>query len=132
MKLFLTRLARVAVPLVAICGLLPTLAFGNALDDTRSVRVRFADLDLNSPAGAERLYRRLSIAARDVCGDESEIIDLRQIADIHACRNEALEGAVAGVDRPLLTAAFERHHPGTVLVAESRTPRDVHVSVSYQ
>ena len=132
MNLFRTRLARAAAPLVAVCGLLPTLTLANPLDDVRSVRVRFGDLDVSAPAGAERLYRRLSIASRDVCGDESEIVDLQQLADIRACRSEALEDAVARVDRPMLTAAFEHHHPGTVLVSENRAPRDVDVSVSYQ
>ena len=133
MKLIRTRLARAAAPFVAICGLLPTIAFGhNALDDdVHSVRVDFADLDLTSPAGAEHLYRRLSIAARDVCGDDSEIVDLNQLAAIHACRSEALEDAVATVNRPLLTSAFEHHHPGGVLVSENRASRAVDVSVSF-
>jgi UrcA family protein len=134
MSLFRTRLARAAAPLVAVCGLLPALALASPFpnDDVRTARVRFGDLDLNSPAGAERLYRRLSIASRDVCGDSSEIIALEELADIRACRNEALEDAVARVDRPLLTAAYEHHHPGQVLVSENRTPRNIDVSVSYQ
>jgi len=135
MNLYSARLVRAAAPLVAMCGLIPALAHAYPFpdDDVRSVKVHFGDLDLNSPAGAERLYKRLSVAARDVCGEEWDIIDLQQLADIRECRSDAVEDAVTTVDRPMLTAAYEHHHPGSVLVSENRpSPHGVDVTVSYQ
>lgn len=137
MKLISARLARAAAPLVATCGLLPALALADPFDgdDARSVTVHYGDLDLNSAMGAEHLYRRLSVASREVCGDEMEIIDLQQLSDIRTCRKEALEDAVATVDTPLLTAAYEHHHPGEVLVSENRTSSSssgFDVTVSYR
>ena len=40
-------------------------------DAVPSVTVRFDDLNLDSPAGADTLYHRISSAARAVCRDEN-------------------------------------------------------------
>jgi hypothetical protein len=47
-----------------------------------------------------------------VCGDEVEVVDINQVRDIDACRKETLADAVYNVDHPLVTQAYESHHPG--------------------
>ena len=57
----------------AICSLLwlgSALLCGNAIagEATRERVVKYADLNLNNPAGVQTLYRRINAAARAVCG----------------------------------------------------------------
>ena len=47
------------------CSLVASNA--HAGDEARSETVKFADLDLSSPAGVEALYGRIHAAARRVC-----------------------------------------------------------------
>lgn len=70
-------------------------------DDVRHQVVRFADLDLTRPAGAQALYRRIKHAARDVC----ETFD--RLGYDPSCANRAMARAVADVDAPLLTARYQ-------------------------
>jgi UrcA family protein len=67
-------------------------------DDARREVVRFADLDLTRPAGAQELYRRIKHAARNVC----ETFD--RLGYDPSCVDQAIARAVADVDAPLLTA----------------------------
>lgn len=60
--------------------------------------VHTADLDLNSDAGKRQLDQRLSQAAREVCGEASDV-DLEGKNDVRACRADVLARARAeGVD----------------------------------
>src|SRR5262245_65647224 len=117
-----TRRDRLGVALGAACvlGLLPAASFAVGLDDTRSVRVHYSDLNLDTEAGASALYSRLTRAVKDVCGNEEEIIDISQLKDIETCRKQSLANAVTAVDRPALTAVYDSHHPGA-LVATTRS-----------
>ena len=77
--------------------------------ETRSVVVRYHASDLNSRAGAEQLLKRVSGAATRVCwnGDWKGFeFNSRQY---HQCRDKAIANAVEQVDRPKLTAAYDRH-----------------------
>lgn len=53
--------------------------------------VRYDDLNLASPAGMERLQRRIDAAARGVCGDENSrrVLGVAAQAGIRACMAEA-------------------------------------------
>ncbi len=75
-------------------------------DEVRQEIVRFADLDLTQPAGAQELYRRIQRAARDVCemygaGGYAAAMQSR------SCANQAIARAVADVGAPLVTARHE-------------------------
>lgn len=70
-----------------------------------SETVRYADLDVNKPAGADALYKRLNRAAKNVCAP-LKVKDLARGAQHRSCVNEALANAVAYVNQPLLT----EHH----------------------
>lgn len=91
--------------------LAPTAARADDLEETESVIVHFGDLDLSTPNGAHLLYMRLKNAAKSVCGDEYDAIDLKQRGDIVDCQRDAIQHAVEHVDRPQLTAVYDHLHP---------------------
>jgi UrcA family protein len=80
--------------------------------------VNFADLNVDAPQGADRLYRRIVAAARHVCGNEDH---LRAVADqvrAEMCTERSIEHAVATVNQPALTALLA-----------ARTGRTVHAEL---
>jgi UrcA family protein len=72
---------------------------GELLIEVRSVHYR--DLDLHAEAGVAELHRRLRSAATEVCGPYTNPASR---AVVQACRNRALEGALAQVRAPALRA----------------------------
>jgi UrcA family protein len=70
--------------------------------------VRFGDLDLSTAVGAQALYGRITVAARDVCRGSASY------RSMHACRAAAVENAVRGVASPLLSSV----HRSTVDAVE--------------
>jgi UrcA family protein len=77
---------------------------------TNSVHVSYADLNLASAMGRDRLQHRIAYGAKVVC----EIEDSRELAlasATNACRGDAVEGA-----RPAYEAAVARARRGTVEV----------------
>jgi UrcA family protein len=77
--------------------------------ETHSVTVRFDPRDLNTNGGAERLLSRVSGAATKVCDPGGSMVQLLEDGSYRACRESAIARAVADVNRPALTAAFDRH-----------------------
>lgn len=80
---------------------------GEARDPHRvhtSVTVSYADLDLTDAAGARTLYARLKSAARQACGPEPSLRDLRSTTDYATCYHHALNRSVNGVDNDRLHA----------------------------
>ena len=88
--------------------------------DVPSVVVHFADLDLMRSDGATVLYQRLKDAGETVCAP----LDARELArhmSFKACVQSAIGTAVAKVDRPELTAYYERKTNGrnaTIQIAQ--------------
>ena len=76
-----------------------------ASNDVRTEVVKFADLDLKRPAGAQELYRRIQQAARDVC-EPNRIDENPYMRDYRLCLSSAIARAVVEVGAPLLT----EHH----------------------
>jgi UrcA family protein len=77
--------------------------------DTRSIVVRYADLDINTRQGASALYRRIAVAAQQVCPD-ADIGDLHRISQVRVCRQQAVARAVQAIGSPLL-AALDAENP---------------------
>jgi UrcA family protein len=77
--------------------------------------VHTADIDVTSAAGQRQLDRRLSIAAREVCGTASDA-DLAGKNDVRACRSDTL--AKARLQTQSLLAAAGRGT--TIAVTASR------------
>jgi UrcA family protein len=77
--------------------------------EERREPVAFADLDLNTTAGAYTLMGRIKAAAQRVCSpDATNPDELGDTADHDSCMFEAVDRAVAVVDAPSLDDVY-RH-----------------------
>jgi UrcA family protein len=85
--------------IVCLLGITP--AWSNT-PNMPSVTVRYADLDLSSPAGANALYHRIQAAAKQVCGFPGT--DLVEQTIWRSCYRSAVDNAVRKVNSPLLIA----------------------------
>ena len=79
-------------------------------DDTqqRTLKVSYADLNLNSENGAATLYQRIRGAAHLVCGMEGHA--LVEHISWQKCYDGALGDAVTKVNNPLVTAVYRKQH----------------------
>lgn len=94
-KIFLvTLLAFTAAPALAEPPLL-----------TSSV-VQIADLDLSTVKGQQALDRRLSLAAKEVCGTASDA-DVAGKNEVRRCRVETLAGLAAERDQRVAAASSQ-------------------------
>lgn len=103
-RLTVTLLSTFAVTALSAAANLATAADAPA---TASVVVKYADLDVATPKGAARLYRRISVAAHEVCPDS----DSRRLEDKMAtwsCRRQAVTRAVESVNSPAV-AGLVKH-----------------------
>ena len=75
--------------------------------EVESVRVSYADLDLNAVEGQHTLYQRLRGAAQDVCGEVYSKV-AREIRENSECRENALQTALRKVGNPSVAAIH--HH----------------------
>ena len=95
-----------AVAFVAALGAQPTFA-ATADDGVVSVRVPYADLNLQSPAGARTMLARLTTASHSACGSEPTITDLGRSELYRGCVSGTLDRAVRSLGAPLVTAAYD-------------------------
>lgn len=72
-------------------------------DQVRTETVKFADLNVGAPVGAEALYARIHAAAQRVCDQPGGML-----ADIRACVTKAESEAIGKLSLPLLTAYYEK------------------------
>jgi UrcA family protein len=77
--------------------------------EAEQITVRFGDLNVDQTAGAAVLYRRIHNAAESVCG-EPQLPGSRIVSySWRRCVAQAVDRAVAAVDRPALTAYYRAH-----------------------
>ncbi len=67
------------------------------------VAVNYADLDISTTAGAEKLYERIRLAAEQVC-PAVDFMDLQRHRVAVRCLNEAVAHAVNSIASPQLAA----------------------------
>lgn len=79
---------------------------GAAPANTRTLVVRYDDLDLERQAGVRALYERLASAAAQACGDYDRR-DAHARRSWRACYEAALEAAVTGFGDPALSAVHD-------------------------
>jgi UrcA family protein len=80
-------------------------------DGVNKYIVRFPDLDLSKIDGATVLYRRLRQAAAIVCSPlQSQRLGM--VAQYQICVDHAIAGAVASVNRPMLSQYHESQTKG--------------------
>ena len=85
------RNAIVTVLAAALAGGFATPAL--AADETVSVVVPYADLDVANPAGADVLTQRIGSAVEKVC-NRPDIRDLKAMVAWEECKADALAGAM--------------------------------------
>jgi len=93
-----------AMAAVALCAL-PTNA---ATPAGPAITVKYADLDLSTTTGVQRLYNRIVAAAEQVCPTIGSK-DLHAIMSGRTCRAEAIARAVRAVNSQGLAAIHEQH-----------------------
>lgn len=99
----LRRLCLAGTALVALVG----VAVADDGYGVRKVTVHYGDLNLNTEAGAERLYHRIGGAATYVCGQEGR--SLEEQREWQGCYHEAVDHAVDTVHSPLVTSLNKGH-----------------------
>ena len=72
--------------------------------DKETVQVSYADLNIQSEAGAKVLYTRLKRASQEVCGIQAHVINGSLAATLRArtCFRETLEASVEKIDSDAL------------------------------
>jgi UrcA family protein len=93
--------------LALAAALLLTCAWGAsgafADEELRSEKVKFQDLNVNTPEGVQALYTRIHTAAKRVCFDNDPV--WRSAAG--ACARAAEGNAIAKLNLPQLTAYYQ-------------------------
>ncbi len=90
--------------LAAVAALMSSGTVFAAEDQPRREVINYADLDLKTEAGAQRMLKRIRIAARKVCiypDNSFSATTFRQ-----DCRKEATQNAVQRLGSPMVTEAF--------------------------
>jgi UrcA family protein len=96
----------------AICVASVTGAYADeAMANAPTRTVHYSDLNLNTPAGAAILYKRIRTAAEQLCGDvNSRRLDEAAVAK--ACVDHAVYGSVQSVNNVKLTNEYNAHSGG--------------------
>jgi UrcA family protein len=105
------RSAMSRVGVLAACLLAGTLGVAHAAApaaDIPSVVVSYGDLDLSSTDGVRTLYKRISLAAQEVCPSVNSM-EAKQVAFARHCRKDAIEHAVAQIHSAQLVALSTEH-----------------------
>ena len=110
--------SRVLASLIGACAfaivlLAPRVTHADAVDQRPTQAVRFGDLNLDTLPGVETLFRRIQIAAGEVCKQYEWHATLIPSIAHQACIRNAVSGAVRNIDSPLLSAYYnarEDHH----------------------
>lgn len=87
----------VSIVLAAGAATIAVPASAAEVGTAKSVIVRHGDLDLTTDGGVDTLNRRVSTAARSVCGT-FHAADLAAKQNVLACRKVALNGALTNVE----------------------------------
>lgn len=99
----MTRLTVFFASALALAASVPS---AHAQPEQRQIAVRYADLDISRPAGAEALIDRIRLAARNVCGAEADIRDIARFRAQTRCQHEAEEAAIRSLHSPLLAKLY--------------------------
>ena len=94
-----------AVAAVCLAAVTVGARANEAVDTAPALTVRYADLNLNTRAGAAVLYTRIRMAAKQVCGDVG-VQPLVQAAAAKACVARAIVASVRSVNNPNLTSEY--------------------------
>jgi UrcA family protein len=110
------------VSAVATVSLAPQMAQAADAVDSRTVTVRYSDLNLNTEVGVAALYNRIRHAAEQVCG-KVDSLRLDEVATARPCVNHSIASSVGAVGNAQLTTVLMAHVQGLskpVMVASQR------------
>lgn len=105
--MFKTVTAAAAV-LLSAALVVPTISHAQ---DVGSAKVTYADLDLASDTGQNRLVRRIAFAAESVCDLGEADYELKLAQATKSCRSDTIAGV-----QPAYLAAIDGARHGTVTV----------------
>ncbi|HEY6454222.1 MAG TPA: UrcA family protein [Steroidobacteraceae bacterium] len=100
---------------LGLIGLLPLAAIAAHGSQPRfegpALVVNYADLNINTPLGAEKLYERLQHAAAQLC-PQVDFEQLQRHAASLRCRDDVVARAVSRINSPQLAAIYasRTHH----------------------
>lgn len=100
-----TALTTVIAALLLSCSAVTQAATPDS-STAPQVIVHFADLNLATPEGAQALYARIRVAAKQVCGPEDDR-NLMVFGMRRACMHKAIADAIAHVSSAQLTALHQ-------------------------
>jgi UrcA family protein len=95
----------------------------------RSAVVHYYSDELTSETGAARLYSKLHEAARFVCDDQGQHVDVGVMAATSRCERQAIADAVSTLSSANLTSEYRRHYHDEPL-KEERVSGRVRPSIS--
>jgi UrcA family protein len=105
---FALRPSMVAAALVAlVCAASGNTTLAWEPGEPLTKKVAYGDLDLQTEQGASSLYKRLRVAAEQVC-TPYQSIDLARRVAWQTCVDRAVASAVEQVNRPMVTAVHNR------------------------
>ena len=81
----------------------------------RSEVVRYGDLDLESPQGADALIRRIENAAENVCDSDQVHRPTDTLANSQACAAETTDEAISDTNHPTVIARYHGYTPEIVI-----------------
>ena len=105
---------------LVIVLLAPRVTYADSVDQRATEAVRFGDLNLGTRAGVETLFRRIQIAAGEVCNEYEPRGTFLPSAAHQSCVRSAVSGAVRDVDSPLFTAYYYEREDRHFLNISSR------------
>jgi UrcA family protein len=85
-----------------------TSANANPHDESSSIVIKYSAQVLDTDSGVKELYRRITLAAAQVCPDFS-MLDLAAQEHVKQCRNQAIAKAVHQIDNSKLAALYASH-----------------------
>jgi len=95
-----------AFTVLAACTAIGAVGSAHAANaESPALMVRYSDLNLSTEQGSLALYGRIVAAAHQVCTVEG-IRDLKAVAALKDCREQAIAQAVRDVNSPMLAAVY--------------------------
>lgn len=73
-------------------------------DDTVTLKVSLNGVNLSTKEGAKIAIARIHNAAEGICGSKPDNREIRAMGDYKACMKRTVDGAVASLDAPMVTA----------------------------
>jgi UrcA family protein len=111
-----------SVSLLCAAALALAVATPVLAQEYESEVVRFGDLDLDDPEGADALIQRIENASERVCGFRSGVQPLTQHVYTRDCTLETMEFAVRDVGHPMVLAQYYGVHPRVIIEEGSADP----------